>query len=190
MTAGPKVQPSCETQDVTVGPREWIYLFHPPRPNFAATLTEAEREAFAAHFEYLAALHGTGQLFLAGPTLGPVNTGICVFRATEESKARRIMEGDPVLARGVAEGELREMSVARFKVDGAYVPTGARAGATRNRGMPCPDQTPRRCRGPGAWARGVGARHHRVVQCPRQDSNLRTRFRKPMLYPLSYEGGT
>jgi hypothetical protein len=23
---------------------------------------------------------------------------------------------------------------------------------------------------------------------PRQDSNLRTRFRKPMLYPLSYGG--
>ena len=23
---------------------------------------------------------------------------------------------------------------------------------------------------------------------PRQESNLRTRFRKPMLYPLSYEG--
>jgi hypothetical protein len=27
-------------------------------------------------------------------------------------------------------------------------------------------------------------------KCPRQDSNLRSRFRKPMLYPLSYEGGT
>ncbi len=25
--------------------------------------------------------------------------------------------------------------------------------------------------------------------CPREDSNLRARFRKPMLYPLSYEGG-
>ena len=24
--------------------------------------------------------------------------------------------------------------------------------------------------------------------CPRQDSNLRSRFRKPSLYPLSYEG--
>ena len=24
---------------------------------------------------------------------------------------------------------------------------------------------------------------------PRKDSNLRTRFRKPMLYPLSYGGG-
>src|SRR5437868_367422 len=26
--------------------------------------------------------------------------------------------------------------------------------------------------------------------CPRQESNLRTRFRKPLLYPLSYGGGT
>jgi hypothetical protein len=26
----------------------------------------------------------------------------------------------------------------------------------------------------------------RLLQCPRQDSNLRTRFRKPLLYPLSY----
>ena len=25
-----------------------------------------------------------------------------------------------------------------------------------------------------------------VFKCPRQDSNLRSRFRKPMLYPLSY----
>ena len=25
--------------------------------------------------------------------------------------------------------------------------------------------------------------------CPRQDSNLRTRLRRPALYPLSYEGG-
>ena len=27
------------------------------------------------------------------------------------------------------------------------------------------------------------------IECPRQDSNLRTRLRRPMLYPLSYEGG-
>lgn len=25
-------------------------------------------------------------------------------------------------------------------------------------------------------------------RCPREESNLRTRFRKPLLYPLSYEG--
>ena len=31
---------------------------------------------------------------------------------------------------------------------------------------------------------------HRQGRCPRQDSNLRTRFRKPMLYPLSYGGNS
>ena len=29
---------------------------------------------------------------------------------------------------------------------------------------------------------------HDTCQCPREESNLRTRFRKPLLYPLSYEG--
>jgi hypothetical protein len=28
-----------------------------------------------------------------------------------------------------------------------------------------------------------------MERCPRQESNLRTRFRKPLLYPLSYGGG-
>ena len=27
------------------------------------------------------------------------------------------------------------------------------------------------------------------IECPRQESNLRTWLRRPMLYPLSYEGG-
>ncbi len=30
---------------------------------------------------------------------------------------------------------------------------------------------------------------HWPLGCPRQESNLRTRFRKPLLYPLSYGGG-
>jgi hypothetical protein len=29
---------------------------------------------------------------------------------------------------------------------------------------------------------------HDTAECPREESNLRTRFRKPLLYPLSYEG--
>jgi hypothetical protein len=28
---------------------EWIYFLHPPRDNFAATMTDQERTAFAAH---------------------------------------------------------------------------------------------------------------------------------------------
>ena len=30
----------------------------------------------------------------------------------------------------------------------------------------------------------------RLLRCPRQDSNLRTRLRRAVLYPLSYEGGS
>jgi hypothetical protein len=33
------------------------------------------------------------------------------------------------------------------------------------------------------------ARASAALQCPRPESNQRTRFRKPMLYPLSYGGG-
>ena len=36
----------------------------------------------------------------------------------------------------------------------------------------------------------LGCQGKQDFWCPREDSNLRTRFRKPMLYPLSYEGGT
>ena len=36
------------------------------------------------------------------------------------------------------------------------------------------------------WKAGSPETSH---ACPRQDSNLRTRLRRPALYPLSYEGG-
>jgi uncharacterized protein YciI len=86
---------------------EWIYFIHPPREDFAATMTDAEREAWAAHFTRLQRLLADGTLVLAGPTLGRVNTGICLFEAADEEQARQIMETDPALAGGFATGELR-----------------------------------------------------------------------------------
>ncbi len=50
---------------------------------------------------------------------------------------------------------------------------------------------------PGGWDRGGGETTRPAHRggappscggCPRQDSNLRTRLRRPMLYPLSYGG--
>ena len=35
---------------------------------------------------------------------------------------------------------------------------------------------------------GETRRVREKIQCPRQESNLRTWLRRPMLYPLSYEG--
>jgi len=86
---------------------EWIYFLHPPRERFAETMTDAERAAFGQHFGYLEGLLAAGTLILAGPTLGPVNTGIAVLEAPDEDAARAVMEADPAVASGTVRGELR-----------------------------------------------------------------------------------
>jgi ABC-type Na+ efflux pump permease subunit len=56
-----------------------------------------------------------GTLVLAGPTLGPVNTGIAVFDAPDERTARAIMDADPAVASGTVRGELRGMRVSLLR---------------------------------------------------------------------------
>jgi len=90
---------------------EWIYFIHPPREDFAATMTAEEEAVWGEHFERLKRLHAEGTLLLAGPTLGPVNTGIAVFEAPDEAAARTIMEEDPTIRSGLARGELRPFRV-------------------------------------------------------------------------------
>ena len=86
---------------------EWIYFIHPPRENFAETMTEEEQAVWGVHFERLKRLLADGVLIMAGPTLGRINTGIAVIEAADEAAARQIMAEDPVIAGGFAEGELR-----------------------------------------------------------------------------------
>jgi uncharacterized protein YciI len=94
---------------------EWIYFLHPPREDFAATMTEEEERVWALHFARLAQLLDDGVLVLAGPTLGRVNTGIAIFDAADEESAQAIMEADPVVAGGYARGELRPFRVSLLR---------------------------------------------------------------------------
>ena len=94
---------------------EWIYFIHPPRENFAATMTDEEREVWGVHFERLKRLLDEGTMIAVGPTLGPVNTGIAIFEADDEAAARTIMEEDPVLAGGFARGELRPFKLSLLR---------------------------------------------------------------------------
>jgi uncharacterized protein YciI len=94
---------------------EWIYFIHPPRENFAATMTPEEREVWRVHFERLQRLMADGTLILAGPTLGEQNTGIAVIEAPDEASARRIMEEDPTISSGFARGELRPFRVSLLR---------------------------------------------------------------------------
>ena len=86
---------------------EWIFFLHPPREDFAATMTDDEQRVWGEHAERLQRTLGEGTLILAGPTLGRTNTGICVFEAPDEDAARRFMEEDPAITSGYASGELR-----------------------------------------------------------------------------------
>jgi uncharacterized protein YciI len=94
---------------------EWVYFLHSPREDFAATMTDAEREVWGRHFARLQELFAEGKIILVGPTGGRVNTGICVFEAPDEAAARALMEGDPAIAEGFATGELRPFRVSLLR---------------------------------------------------------------------------
>jgi uncharacterized protein YciI len=94
---------------------EWIYFIHPPRENFAETMTDEEVEVWGVHFERFQRLLAEGTIILVGPTLGPVNTGIAILEAPDEATARRIMDEDPVIAGGFARGELRPFRVSLLR---------------------------------------------------------------------------
>ena len=94
---------------------EWIYFIHAPRENFGATMTDEEQAVWAEHFTRLQRLLAEGTLILAGPTLGPINTGIAVIEADTEDDARKLMEEDPAIASGIATGELRPFRAALLR---------------------------------------------------------------------------
>src|SRR5689334_6497592 len=91
---------------------QWIYFIHAPREDFAATMTEEEQAVWGRHVELLTQRLADGSLILAGPTLGRINTGVCVFEAPDEEAARAYMNEDPTIASGIATGELRGFSAA------------------------------------------------------------------------------
>ncbi|MFL5777623.1 MAG: YciI family protein [Chloroflexota bacterium] len=94
---------------------EWIYFIHPPREDFAATMTDEERAVWGVHFERFERMLAEGSIILVGPTLGRQNTGIAIFEAPDEATARRIMDEDPVIAGGYARGELRPFRVSLLR---------------------------------------------------------------------------
>jgi uncharacterized protein YciI len=93
----------------------WIYFLHPPRDNFAATMTDAEKDVWVKHFERLQGLLTDGVLILAGPTLGPINTGVAIFDAPDEKTAQQIVAEDPVVISGFAKPELRAFRVSLLR---------------------------------------------------------------------------
>jgi uncharacterized protein YciI len=94
---------------------EWIYFIHPPRDDFAATMSDEEADVWGSHWERIKRLYAEGRIVLVGPTLGHHNTGICVFEAPDETAARAFMNEDPAIASGIGRGELRPFRVSLLR---------------------------------------------------------------------------
>ena len=94
---------------------EWIIFIHPPRANFAETMTAEEEGVWSRHLERYERMLEEGTLILAGPTLGPTNTGVFIFEAPDEVAARHVMEDDPVYQGGYARCELRPFRVSLMR---------------------------------------------------------------------------
>ena len=90
---------------------EWVYFLHPPRENFAATMSDDERALWARHFEWVDQLFDDGVLVVVGATGGAINTGIAIFEAPDEASARRVVSKDPATQGGYGRGELRPFQI-------------------------------------------------------------------------------
>ncbi len=67
-------------------------------------MTEAEQEAWGRHWVRIQRLYLEGRIVLVGPTLGRINTGLCVFEAPDEAAALALMNERPGDRRGVRDG--------------------------------------------------------------------------------------
>jgi uncharacterized protein YciI len=94
---------------------QYLYRIAPTRPTMLTEgLTPEEERVISDHFAYLEAGVAEGVVLLAGRTLNTDAStfGIVILRAATEAEARRRMEADPAVQRGVMSAALFPFRVA------------------------------------------------------------------------------
>jgi uncharacterized protein len=112
--ASSKAKSGSAAANVPQKEKQWIYRITPSRVEMLKSgPTPEEGQALGAHFEYLKQLTAKGVVIMAGRTLtdDQKTFGIIVFRAADEEAARKIMNGDPAVEKGVMKAEVFPFSV-------------------------------------------------------------------------------
>jgi uncharacterized protein len=82
-----------------------------PRPSFAQTITDAEREIMGRHAAHWAPYLERGELVVFGPILTDDDSyGIAVVETDDEQALRDFAANDPVVTTGTATFELGRMA--------------------------------------------------------------------------------
>jgi uncharacterized protein YciI len=93
---------------------EFIYILKSKKENFNETGTEEEFSIMGEHFIHLKELLKNNVLILAGPELN-AKFGIAVIEAENEKEARKIMDSDPAIKKGVMNAELYPFRVSLLR---------------------------------------------------------------------------
>jgi uncharacterized protein len=87
-----------------------------PRPNFAQTLTDAERETMSRHAAHWSPYLERGDMVVFGPVLTDENSyGLAVVETDDEIALREFAAQDPVVTTGTAVFELGRMAAGHVR---------------------------------------------------------------------------
>jgi uncharacterized protein YciI len=87
-----------------------------PRPNFAQTMTDAEREIMGRHAGHWRPYLERGDMVVFGPILTEDDSyGLAVVETDDEPALRAFAERDPVVTTGTAAFELGRMAAGHVR---------------------------------------------------------------------------
>ena len=87
-----------------------------PRPNFAETLTDSERETMNRHAEHWGPYLDRGDMVVFGPVLTDRDSyGLAVLETDDEQALRAFADEDPVVTSGTAAFELGRLAAGHVR---------------------------------------------------------------------------
>ncbi len=76
----------------------YLYKLIPPRPTFAADMTDVAAAVMAEHAAYWSALVAEGEVVAFGPVFDPVGVwGLAIVEADDEAAVHKMGTGDPAV---------------------------------------------------------------------------------------------
>jgi uncharacterized protein YciI len=87
-----------------------------PRPNFAQTLTDSEREIMSSHAAHWRPYLERGEMVVFGPVLTEDDSyGLAVVESTDEQALREFAAQDPVVTSGTAHFEFGRLAAGHVR---------------------------------------------------------------------------